>query len=234
MAKKDEKTPKKSKSEAAGEEVEKTPKRKKSDATASETATASGGERSTKKKKADAAANDGATPKKTKKKEKEGGEKGGKGEKDEAAAAAAAALKWRNVCTIAKPLADPTFNQKVLQLVKKAAKHKGYLRRGVKEVAKAVRKGERGVCVLGGDVSPIDVISHLPVVCEEANIPYTYVPSRADLGNAAITKRPTSVVLVLPTASKGKPAEVEEGFSEEFKAVHGECQERLNKWLQEK
>ncbi|CAI5479545.1 unnamed protein product [Closterium sp. Yama58-4] len=207
MVKKDEKTPKKSKSEAAGEEVEKTPKRKKSDATATEAATASGGERSTKKKKSDAAASDGATPKKLKKKEKEGGEKGGKGEKDAAAAAAAAAaLKWRNVCAIAKPLADPPFNQKVLQLVKKAAKHKGYLRRGVKEVAKAVRKGEKGVCVLGGDVSPIDVISHLPIVCEEANIPYTYVPSRADLAAAvaaAVTLSRAPRLAVVVKASTG-------------------------------
>ncbi|GJP50950.1 hypothetical protein CLOM_g10099 [Closterium sp. NIES-68] len=227
MAKKDEKTPKKSKSEAAGDEVEKTPKRKKSDATA-------GDEPTPKKKKSEAAAaagSDGATPKKSKKKEKEGGDKGAIAE---AGAAEAEALKWRNVCAIAKPLADPKFNQKVLKLVKKAAKNKGFLRRGVKEVAKAIRKGERGVCVLGGDVSPIDVISHLPIVCEEANIPYTYVPSRADLGNAAITKRPTSVVLILPTASKGKAAELEEGFADDFKVVQGECQERLNKWLQEK
>ena len=32
--------------------------------------------------------------------------------------------------------------------------------------------------ILAGDVSPIDVISHFPVLCEDNNLPYCYVPSR--------------------------------------------------------
>lgn len=32
--------------------------------------------------------------------------------------------------------------------------------------------------VLAGDVTPIDVYSHLPVMCEDRNIPYCYVPSK--------------------------------------------------------
>lgn len=32
--------------------------------------------------------------------------------------------------------------------------------------------------VLAGDTSPIDVYSHMPVACEEAGVPYCYVPSR--------------------------------------------------------
>ncbi len=47
-----------------------------------------------------------------------------------------------------------------------------------------------------GDVSPVDVISHIPVYCEEKHVPYCYVPSRRQLGAAGGTKRPTSVVLV--------------------------------------
>ena len=47
-----------------------------------------------------------------------------------------------------------------------------------------------------GDVNPIDVISHIPVYCEEKSIPYCYVHSRRELGAAGGTKRPTSVVLI--------------------------------------
>lgn len=32
--------------------------------------------------------------------------------------------------------------------------------------------------ILAGDVSPIDVISHIPILCEENQIPYCYVPSK--------------------------------------------------------
>ena len=63
---------------------------------------------------------------------------------------------------------------------------------------KSLRQGAKGVCILAGDVSPVDVIAHLPVLCEEQDVPYIYVPSKQDLGYAALTKRPTSVVLVAP------------------------------------
>ena len=56
----------------------------------------------------------------------------------------------------------------------------------------------------------MDVISHIPVLCEDHNIPYLYVPSRAELGAAGSTKRPTSVVMLGPKVGKG----VEEGAQE--------------------
>jgi H/ACA ribonucleoprotein complex subunit 2 len=50
--------------------------------------------------------------------------------------------------------------------------------------------------ILAADISPMDVISHIPVLCEDHNVPYIYVSSRAELGIAGQTKRPTSVVLL--------------------------------------
>eukprot|EP01102_Stenamoeba_stenopodia_P020734 TRINITY_DN8198_c0_g1_i1.p1 TRINITY_DN8198_c0_g1~~TRINITY_DN8198_c0_g1_i1.p1 ORF type:complete len:227 (-),score=72.45 TRINITY_DN8198_c0_g1_i1:68-667(-) len=96
---------------------------------------------------------------------------------------------------ISSPLANAKLTSKLFTLVKTASKEKK-LRRGVKEVVKAIRKNEKGLCVLAGDVSPIDVISHLPVLCEESEISYVYVPSKEKLGTAASTRRPTSVVLI--------------------------------------
>jgi H/ACA ribonucleoprotein complex subunit 2 len=87
------------------------------------------------------------------------------------------------------------MHKKVYKAVKKAAEKK-WLRRGVKEVVKALRKGEKGLCVIAGDIAPIDVISHIPVFCEEQEVPYIFVNSKADLGAAGNTKRPTSVVLI--------------------------------------
>ena len=57
--------------------------------------------------------------------------------------------------------------------------------------------------IIAGDISPLDVISHLPVMCEDASVPYVYVASKAELGAAAATKRPTSVVLI---STKGEAA----------------------------
>ena len=99
------------------------------------------------------------------------------------------------VSVIAQPLASRKLTKRLYKVTKKAKKAKK-LKRGVREVVKGLRKNEKGLVVLAGDVSPIDVISHIPVYCEEKGIPYCYVPSRKELGCASGTQRPTSVVLV--------------------------------------
>jgi len=97
---------------------------------------------------------------------------------------------------ISHPLANKKSTKKIHKLVKKASSAK-ILRRGVKELVKGVRKGDKGLAILAGDIYPLDVISHLPIMLEEKNIPYMFVPSKLDLGAAANTKRPTSCVLVM-------------------------------------
>ena len=94
-----------------------------------------------------------------------------------------------------------------------AAKNKT-LRRGVKEVVKALRKSPSAgtsasseptaVIIIAADISPMDVISHIPVLCEDHGIPYIFVPSRVELGAAGNTKRPTSVVMVSRTRTTKK------------------------------
>lgn len=96
---------------------------------------------------------------------------------------------------ISHPLAGKKSTKKAHKLVKKTAASK-HIRRGVKEVVKGLRKGEHGLAILAGDIYPIDVISHLPILLEECNVPYLFVPSKFDLGAAASTKRPTSCVLI--------------------------------------
>ena len=114
------------------------------------------------------------------------------------------------VSVIAQPLAQDKQLKKTLKLVGKASKAK-MLRRGVREVQKALRKQQAGACVFAGDISPIDVICHLPVLCEEAGVPYVFVPSKSELGQAALTKRPTSCIMIVP--KKGDSAyDFEEDF----------------------
>ena len=99
--------------------------------------------------------------------------------------------------SIAKPLASKKTTKRIHKLVRKASVAK-VVKRGVKEVVKALRKGEKGFCIIAGDISPVDVITHLPIMCEDRDIPYFYVPSKHDLGAAATTKRPTSCILITP------------------------------------
>ncbi|KAF4753391.1 snoRNA-binding protein [Perkinsus olseni] len=99
------------------------------------------------------------------------------------------------VSPIADPLMGGKLNARAMKLVKKAATSKN-IRRGVPEVLKAIRKGQKGMVLLAADVYPVDVIAHVPAYCEKKGIPYAYVPSRQSLGTACQTKRAASVVLV--------------------------------------
>lgn len=109
------------------------------------------------------------------------------------------------VNAISQPLADKKSTKKCHKLVKKASSAK-HIRRGVKELVKGVRKGDKGLAILAGDIFPLDVVSHIPILLEESGIPYIFVPSKQDLGAAASTKRPTSCVLVKAPV-KGKDFE---------------------------
>lgn len=52
-------------------------------------------------------------------------------------------------------------------------------------------------------------------------MPFLFVSSRAELGAAAKTKRPTSVVMILEAPQGGKKAkEAEKGDEEEFKEAY--------------
>ncbi|EOD44358.1 H/ACA ribonucleoprotein complex subunit Nhp2 [Neofusicoccum parvum] len=156
------------------------------------------------------------------------------GESDDEAAAGLP-VSALNLVPFAVPLADDKVTKKIFKTVKKAAKHKT-LKRGVKEVVKAVRKSSTNlpassliddpsaVVVIAADISPMDVISHIPVLCEEHNIPYIFVTSRAELGAAGNTKRPTSVVMICKDrgskkASDDAKAEDEADYKEAYDGV---------------
>jgi H/ACA ribonucleoprotein complex subunit 2 len=134
------------------------------------------------------------------------------------------------VSVIAKPLADEKLTKKVLKLAKRAAKRR-QIKRGVKEVVKALRKGAKGLVVLAGDISPIDVLTHIPVVCEDAGVPYVYVPSKEELGAAALSKRPTSCMLVLPKAPPRKAGSEapkdDESEAKEVAEAYADCEKKI-------
>ncbi|XP_043269128.1 H/ACA ribonucleoprotein complex subunit 2-like protein [Venturia canescens] len=104
--------------------------------------------------------------------------------------------KLTNVNTIAKPMAPKKLTKKIYKCIKKASKQKTYLRNGLKDVQKHLRKGEKGLVVFAGDVFPVEIMCHLPIVCEDKNLPYCYTPSRQDIGTAMGVKRGSLMVLI--------------------------------------
>eukprot|EP01114_Cavostelium_apophysatum_P010272 TRINITY_DN237_c0_g1_i1.p1 TRINITY_DN237_c0_g1~~TRINITY_DN237_c0_g1_i1.p1 ORF type:complete len:211 (-),score=91.83 TRINITY_DN237_c0_g1_i1:12-644(-) len=102
------------------------------------------------------------------------------------------------ITPVAHPMASDKLQVKILKAIKAAAQEdkKNLIKQGVKEVVKAIRKGNKpGVVVFGANITPVDVISHIPVLCEEKNIPYVFVQTKEELGKAIGHSRPTSVVM---------------------------------------
>jgi large subunit ribosomal protein L7Ae len=65
------------------------------------------------------------------------------------------------------------------------AKNTGKIRKGVNETTKSVERGLAKLVVIAKDVTPEEIVMHLPLLCEEKKIPYTYVPSKLELGKAS-------------------------------------------------
>lgn len=65
------------------------------------------------------------------------------------------------------------------------AKKTGKIKKGTNEVTKMIEKGKAKLVVVAQDVSPKEIIMHLPLLCKEKNIPYVEVPSKEELGAAA-------------------------------------------------
>ncbi len=92
---------------------------------------------------------------------------------------------------------------KALQLVQ-IARETGKVRIGTNEVTKASERVEAKLVVMAEDVDPIEILAHIPMLCEEKRIPYLYVSKKQRLGQAAgLTKSAASVAVVDAGEAKG-------------------------------
>lgn len=104
----------------------------------------------------------------------------------------------------AYPLANDNLTAAILELVSSAQNNK-QLRKGANEVTKSLNRSAAEIVVIAGDVDPIDIVMHLPLLCEDKNVPYIYVPSRAALGRSCDLSR--SVIATVITKKKGSRLE---------------------------
>ena len=60
----------------------------------------------------------------------------------------------------------------------------GKVRKGTNEATKAIERGISKLIVIAEDVEPPEVVAHLPLICEEQNAAYAFVPDKQELGKA--------------------------------------------------
>ncbi|EDN07661.1 ribonucleoprotein-associated protein [Histoplasma capsulatum] len=86
------------------------------------------------------------------------------------------------------PLADQAMTQTILDLVQQAS-HYRQLKKGANEATKTLNRGTSEIVILAADTTPLAILLHLPLLAEDKNVPYVYVPSKMALGRACGVSR---------------------------------------------
>ncbi|KAL7448018.1 hypothetical protein ACHAWC_000283 [Mediolabrus comicus] len=87
------------------------------------------------------------------------------------------------------PLADADLTIALLDLVQQATNYK-QTKKGANEATKTLNRGISEIIVMAADAEPIEILLHLPLLCEDKNVPYVFVPSKIALGRACGVSRP--------------------------------------------
>ncbi|KKZ58594.1 ribonucleoprotein-associated protein [[Emmonsia] crescens] len=80
------------------------------------------------------------------------------------------------------------MTQTILDLVQQAS-HYRQLKKGANEATKTLNRGTSEIVILAADTTPLAILLHLPLLAEDKNVPYVYVPSKMALGRACGVSR---------------------------------------------
>ena len=85
---------------------------------------------------------------------------------------------------------------KILEAVE-IARTSGKISKGANEATKAIEKGNAKLVVYAGDVSPKEIVMHLPLLSKDKNVPCFEVSKKEDLGAAAGLAVGTAAVAIV-------------------------------------
>ncbi len=102
----------------------------------------------------------------------------------------------------------------VFELVE-VARATGKIKKGTNETTKAIERGNAEFVAYAGDVSPKEIVMHLPLLSKEKDILCLEVPTKKDLGAACGLELPTaSVALTNLGDGKSKLNNIKEKIKE--------------------
>lgn len=79
---------------------------------------------------------------------------------------------------VPKDLAEKTYD------TLEAVVNSGKISKGTNETTKSIERGLAKLVIIAEDIEPEEIVMHLPILCKENDVPYTYVPSKQELGAA--------------------------------------------------
>lgn len=85
---------------------------------------------------------------------------------------------------------------KVLEAIE-VARTTGKIRKGANEVTKAIERGQAKLVIVAQDVTPKEIVMHIPLLAKEKNIPYAEVPTKDALGASAGLELGTAAIAIV-------------------------------------
>ena len=77
------------------------------------------------------------------------------------------------------------------------ARKTGRIKKGTNEATKMIERGTAKAIVYASDVTPKEIVMHIPLLAKDKGILCIEVPSKEELGAAAGLTKPTSAVAIM-------------------------------------
>ena len=97
-------------------------------------------------------------------------------------------------------LASKSIQKEIFNAITKASQMKK-IKKGANESTKTLNRGISDLIVIAADVKPLEIVLHLPLLCEDKNVPYVFVESQKLLGRACGVSRPVIAASILSNTS---------------------------------
>lgn len=96
--------------------------------------------------------------------------------------------------------------QKIYEIVE-IARGTGKIKKGTNETTKALERGKAALIVYAEDITPPEIVMHLPLLAKEKGIDLVTVPSKDDLGKAAGVGRACASLAIVNAGEAKKQLE---------------------------
>ena len=108
----------------------------------------------------------------------------------------------------AYPLADAELTVSILDAVQQSTNYK-QLKKGANEATKTLNRGITDRIVMAADTEPLEILLHLPLLCEDKNVPYVFIGSKVALGRACGVSRPVVACSILSSENSQLKPQIE-------------------------
>ncbi len=99
------------------------------------------------------------------------------------------------------------LDSQVFSVLEKIRAKGGVTKKGINEVTKVLERGQAKLVIYASDVSPKEIIMHIPLLSKDKNVPCIAVKSKVELGKAAGLQVATSAVAIVDAGEEAHSVE---------------------------